>query len=55
MSTPEAQNSISSAVFGLQDTLKQLKQQWPVLKKPEAVPNGKKNSALVFIVIYSTI
>jgi len=39
------QNSISSAVFGLQDTLKKLQQQWTCLQSQptnEKQPSGKR-------------
>lgn len=44
---PEGQSSISSAVFGLQESLKGLQQKWTCLQKPtddattSRQPNGK--------------
>lgn len=43
---PESQNSISSAVFGLQNSLRKLQQDCSSLQKPtddnQVQPNGKK-------------
>lgn len=51
------QNSISSAVFGLQDTLKKLQQQWACLQSPstsEKQPSGDYNFLYKYPIIQST-
>lgn len=47
-STELPKNSISSAIFGLQDTLLNIKQQWkPLEEKPEIKqPNGNKRKCI---------